>query len=275
MAWAAAAPAVIGAMGTIGGALASRGGKPGVDYGWSNQQEATWNQAYPFMTGITQYGMANMGQPYMGAPMMGAPPSLYNVPRSDGLMPTQGWYDNLSSEVKQGLWEPWNDAANQLQMNMGVQGQLGSPRAGYSGAAGTGLGQLYADAGQQVGMQAWQMTQPGQQAMWQANLGRNIAGYEADMNQYQNNYQRQVEAWQYPFGILPGAASGSYPTGVITQNGNPWAGAMGGAATGLMAYNMFGGNNQGTSAPYTPFQTGNANYTGRPVDQWQYSGGAY
>lgn len=284
MPWAAAAaPAIIAGVGAVGGALASRGGSSNTNYEWGPQQKQMYNAAWPFMQGMAQYGAQNMGKPNMGAPMMGAPPSLYDVPSGQNLMPTQGWYDNISQEVKQGLWEPWNDAANQLQMNMGVQGQLGSPRGGYSGAAGTGLGQLYADAGQQVGMQAWNMTQPGNQAMWQANLGRNVAGYNANMGQYQQNYNTELEAWRYPFQTLPNVAMGNQATGLVSQQGNPWAGAIaGGMQGGLAAYSMFGGQNQ-TQSPfgsYSPYQTGTpnigmGNYMPRSVDQWQYSPAMY
>lgn len=254
-------PAAIGAVGAIGGALASKGGGSSVDYEWSNQQKEMYEQSWPFMQGLTKYGGQQMGQPMMGAPMMGAPPSPYDIPSGQNLMPTQGWYDNISSEVKQGLWEPWNDAANQLQMNMGQQGQLGSPRGGYSGAAGTALGQMYADAGKNVGMQAWNMTQPGNQAMWQANLGRNQAGYQADMGQYQQNYNTELEAWRKPFDIIPNIAMGTQPTGLVNQQGNPWAGAIaGGMQGGLAAYSMFGGGqgqsagfgSQGTQTPFMP-----------------------
>jgi hypothetical protein len=217
--------------------------------------------------------------------MMGAPPSIYDVPGGQNLMPTQGWYDNISQEVKQGLWEPWNDAANQLQMNMNVQGQLGSPRGGYSGAAGTGLGKLYADAGQQVGMQAWNMMQPGNQALWQANLGRNIADYQANMGQYQQNYNTELEAWRMPYNILPSAGLGAAQSGYITQSGNPWAGAASGALMGgLASYNMFGGGNQNqgfTIPPYmssNPYNTGAygvGGYSGNPYQVGQFGTSAY
>ena len=175
------------------------------------------------------------------------------------MMPTKGWYDNMSPEIKQGMWEPWNDAANQLQMNMGGQGQLGTPGAGYSGAAGTGLGQLYADAGQQVGMQAWNMMQPGQQAMWQANLGRNVQEYQTSLQPWQQNHQSEMEAWRMPYSMAPGLMTGSYPTGLVTQSGNPWAGAGAGAMMGgLAAYNMFGGQQQPSGSGYSsnPYNIG-------------------
>jgi hypothetical protein len=167
MPWLAAAPYLAaGGMalaGGIAGAMSSKGGSSDTQYEWSDEQKNNYYMAQP-------WAQQQAGTAAGPIPQMGAPPSIYDIPSGQGLQPTSGWYDSIAPEVRQGLWEPWNDAANQMQMNMGGRGQLGSPGAGYSGAAGTGLGQLYADAGQQVGMQAWNMMQPGQQAMWQANL---------------------------------------------------------------------------------------------------------
>jgi hypothetical protein len=168
------------------------------------------------------------------------------------------------------MWEPWNEAANQMQMNMGMQGQLGSPRGRYSGAAQTALGQLYADAGQQVGMQAWNMIQPGEQAMYNAELARNMTAYQSSLIPWQQNYQRQVEAWQYPFGITPGMVTGNYPSGIVTQQGNPWAGAAAGGMQGaMMGANWFNQNVQPTQNSLSRFRSGMA-LQGRQ-DQWAYN----
>ena len=204
---------------------------------------------------------------------MGAPPSIYDIPSGEGLQPTSGWYNSIAPEVRQGMWEPWNDASNQMMANMSGIGQLGSPGAGMSGAALNAQGSLYADAGQQVGMQAWNMMQPGQQAMWQANLGRNTDQYNTSLIPWQQNYSSGLQDYQQANQLM-GVHSSGGPTGIISQQGNPWAGALsGGLQGGLAAYSMFGGQNQQPAAPpaYTPFQTGTPNYMPNAVDQWQYS----
>jgi hypothetical protein len=254
--------------------LGSKGGS--ADYKLPDEMQRVYYMSKPMFQGLAREGGESASQPNLGAPMMGAPPSVYDVPSGAGLMPTSQWYNNIAPEVRQGLWEPWNDAANQMQSVMGIQGQLGSPRSGIrSGAAQTALGELYSDAGQKVGMQAWNMMQPGQQALWQANLGRNIADYDGRMGQYRQNYGTELEAWRMPFNILPQAGLGAAGSGYIEQRGNPWAGGLSGAMMGgLGAYNMFGGGGNNYSAPsnpYLPFQAGTPNIGGRPaVDQWQY-----
>jgi hypothetical protein len=247
------------------GALSSKGGSSDVDYEWSDEQKENYWAAKPWMR--QQQNLA-MG----GPPQMGAPPSIYDIPDATGLTPTKGWYDSMAPDVKQGLWEPWNDAANQLQMNMGAQGQLGTPGAGYSGAAGTGLGRLYADAGQQVGMQAWNMMAPGQSQLFGANLGRNVDQYNTSLVPWQQNYQSGQQDYQQAGQLMGNFATGG-PTGIVSQQGNPWAGAASGALTGAMAgYQMSGGYQPGPSTPpYVPYPQGQPNRTGSPVDQWQYN----
>jgi len=253
----------------IGALSNGKGGS--TDYQASHEQKKSYEMAYPFMQQIMGYGQQNAQNPNLGVPQMGAPPPIYDVPSGEGLMPTSGWYNSIAPEVRQGLWEPWNEAANQLQMNMGSRGQLGSSRGGYSGAAGTALGKLYADAGQQVGTQAWNMMAPGQQALWQANLGQNVAEYNTSLMPYQNNFQANMSAWQQPFQQVGGLLTGSYPTGVYSQNQSPLAGAASGAMMGgLAAYNMFGNQNQ-QQPTLNPYAMANQ-YAANPYD-YGYGGG--
>jgi hypothetical protein len=258
--------------GALSGALSSKGGSSDVDYEWSDEQQASYRQAQPWV-------QQQMGTAMGGPPQMGAPPSIYDMPDATGLTPTKGWYDSISPEVKQGLWEPWNDAANQLQMNMGVQGQLGSPVGGYSGAAGTGLGKLYADAGQQVGMQAWNMMAPGQSQLFGANLGRNIAQYDTSLQPWQQNYQSGLQDYQQAGGLMANFATGG-PTGIINQQGNMAAGAASGAMTGALAgYGMYQGAqgqpNFTSSNPYNVGQYGYGGYSGNPYNVGQYGTTAF
>ena len=256
------APAIVGgsmlASSAIGAMSSGKGGGSDVDYEWSDEQKQNRRMALPWM-------QQRAGQSLQGPPQMGAPPDIYNVPSGDGLMPTKGWYDSISPEVKQGLWEPWNDASNQMMQNMSGVGQFGSPGGGMSGAALNAQGSLYADAGQQVGQQAWNMMAPGQQAMWQANLGRNVDQYNTSLQPWQNNYQSGMQDWNITQSQMQNMSAGT-PTGIVSQQGNPWAGAASGAAMGgLAAYNMFGGQQQQPQMPQVPnynygYGAGNSGY---------------
>jgi hypothetical protein len=60
-----------------------------------------------------------------------------------------------------GLNAPWNDARNQMFESLGQAGSLGSAGAGMSGAAGAALGEFESNRANQMGLQAWNMMQPG------------------------------------------------------------------------------------------------------------------
>jgi hypothetical protein len=76
-----------------------------------------------------------------------------------GYMPNQGWYEGLDQSIKQGMWEPTNEAARNMINVMGGQGML-SARGGYSGSAQTALSDLYSKSATQQGLNAWNMMSP-------------------------------------------------------------------------------------------------------------------
>ena len=86
-----------------------------------------------------------------------------------------------------------------------------------------------------------------------------------------------------PFNTLPSVSMGNQPTGMVTQNGNPWAGALsGGMQGGLAAYSMFGGGqgqaqptNFGSGNPYNTGIYGGGGYSGNPYNVGQYGTTAY
>jgi hypothetical protein len=71
------------------------------------------------------------------------------------------WWDSIASPVMAGLNAPWNDARNQMFESLGQAGSLGSAGAGMSGAAGAALGEFESNRANQMGLQAWNMMQPG------------------------------------------------------------------------------------------------------------------
>jgi hypothetical protein len=171
--------------------------------------------------------------PYYSSPA----PQGYNVP--DAVAPTQGWWDSIASPVMAGLNAPWNDARNQMFESLGQAGSLGSAGAGMSGAAGAALGEFESNRANQMGLQAWNMMQPGLMNQWQGQLGANqyLTGmqnaaeqqqygmdYQSRVNQQQQDYgmaqnlwNQQIAANQAPFQLAPGLLGGTYSTPIVSE----------------------------------------------------------
>jgi hypothetical protein len=138
-----------------------------------------------------------------------------------------------------GLNAPWNDARNQMFESLGQAGSLGSAGAGMSGAAGAALGEFESNRANQMGLQAWNMMQPGLMNQWQGQLGANqyLTGmenamaqqeygtnYQNQLNQQQQDYgmsqnlwNQQIAANQAPFTIAPGLMGGTYSTPIVQE----------------------------------------------------------
>jgi hypothetical protein len=256
-------------------------------YTASPEQRGLYKALLPMIQGMAGAGTAQLGQTGYGMPQAPTMPSMqgvmsgvspyqiggYNVPSTSGIMPTKDWFGSLAPEVKQGVWAPYEDAANQLGERMGSQGMLGNARGGYSGAAGSAFGEFYSDAGKDYGTQLWNMSAPGAMAGWQGQLGQNqyMAGlqnqqnmlgynnlvqertmdYNNQMNQANQNYQGQMNAWALPWG-LTGMMPSTFSQGITTQPQNNMMGALGGAgagaATGAMVGSIFPGLGTGLGA---------------------------
>ena len=94
--------------------------------------------------------------PSMAGVLSGYAP--YTVPQA--VMPSAEWYQGIAPEVRAGIWAPYEEAATAMTGRLESLGQLGAARPGGSAAAGAALGKFTAEAGQQAGLQAWQMTAP-------------------------------------------------------------------------------------------------------------------
>lgn len=249
-----------------------------VTYSQSPEQAAVYNAIMPSLMRLTQAG--ETGAPAWNTPA--APttqgynvprlttPQTYNVPNYQvpsnvNLLPTANWYSNLSPEVMRGLNAPYDEARSQMLENMGATGQVGSAAGGYTGAAGAALGEFEANRANQIGLQAWQMTQPGLQADYSARLARNqwLAGAQLGANQWSANaaantnlanwqanlsanqwaananqqaallnWQNQAEAYKFPSTALPGLLGGTYSSPIVDTSpsaaGNIGAGLLGG-----------------------------------------------
>lgn len=213
----------------MGNPFASDSSSDRVSYSQSPEQQAIYNAIQPTIQYIGRQG--RRGDPVWNTPTMERSTG-YDLPSGDMLMPTQDWYSNLSPEVMAGLNAPYDDARDQLMERMGGLGQGGSAGAGYSGAAGAALGEFEATRANNIGLQAWQMTQPGLFADYNAQLGRNQ--WTANVGQQANvmEWQNRAESYKFPYTSLPGLVGGTYPSPIVDTSpsaaNNMGAGLMGG-----------------------------------------------
>ena len=150
---------------------------------------------------ISQYGIPQYGQTpsygVSGYDVPGYGVSGYGVPNIQSMMPSQRWYSDLSPEVMAGIRAPYEDASKQLTESLGYS--AGSPMAGASGVLGGSQAKFWADAGTQMGQQAWNMVSPALQQGWQAGLGQNqyLAGQQnlAAQNLWGADIGRQQNIW--------------------------------------------------------------------------------
>jgi hypothetical protein len=144
----------------------------------------------------------------------------YSIPSPEFMMPYKGWMP--SKEVMAGVMEPYRETERQLMETLGAGGGLGSARGGFSGQGAAGLGKFWAEATPQIGLQAWQMTQPALQMAWQAQLGKQRDIWGEALQQY-----------KYPWGIAPQMTAASFPSPVVRPpSPSPFAG-MGSFLGGL------------------------------------------
>ena len=181
-----------------------------------------WGMGHPLASRMAAAGME--GYPLWDVPgMPDVPPPV---------MPSAGWFNSIAPEVKQGLWEPYREAGQQLGETFGSRGQQGSQRGGPSGTYGAAMGSFAADASKNVGLQAWQMTAP--QMMDYRNQQ-----YEGAMRERGDYLQAQQAPWTLFPSYLGGV--GSLPYYATPNRPNPWMGAAGGAATGAAVGGTYGG----------------------------------
>jgi len=198
---------------------------------------------------VPQYPTAPTA-PSMQGVLSGTP--QYQIPNIQQMMPSQQWYNDLSPEVMAGIRAPYEDASKQLTESLGYS--AGSPMAGASGVLGGSQAKFWADAGTQMGQQAWNMTAPAMQAGWGAQLGQNQLGYQniqqertADyqniLAQQQAGYAGQQNMWQQqlqqnmlPYSIIPGLTGGTYSNPVVNQGSGGFSGTGALMGAGLGGY---------------------------------------
>lgn len=130
-------------------------------------------------------------QQVVGAGQGGTSP--WQIPSTEGMMPTQGWYENMDPNIMAGVREPYIDASQQLTESLGYS--AGSGRGGPSGMLGDVQSDFWSKAGTQMGQQAWNMVSPIQQMGWQAEL----------------------QGKQFPYTAMPSMMGGTYSQPVVSQ----------------------------------------------------------
>lgn len=181
----------------------------------------------------------------------------YQIP--DAVLPTQGWYSNMSPAIQQAIKEPYIDASRELGEQLGSVGMMGSARGGASGAAANVLSDFWGQvAAPQMAMSAWNMMQPGLNQYRGDVLSQNIGARDELVNEatldYQNEMRRREMEYQNalgyrgemqnqsmaPFNLMSGLATGSMGGGYTTtsqpgfwsQAGQAALGALGGSIMG-------------------------------------------
>ena len=172
--------------------------------------------------------------------------SPYNVPQ----LP-QFNYGALDPTLKASIERPYMDALMMAREQLGGAGILGTQGREtplFSGAAGNVLGRMAQDAGPVMAQTAYNLTMPQAMQGWQADLGRNITGYNTALQglttDYSGEMQRRNEYMAQlgmPYNMLPGMMGGTYSTPIVQQGGST-SGAIGGGLMGAALPAMMGMN---------------------------------
>ena len=216
------------------------GSEPSVQYQQSPEQRQMYQTFMPLMQkiGQAQQPLWNI-PPAPQAPQMPSMSGVLSGVSPEYIMPSEKWWDMISPNVKEGLWAPWNEAANQMMETMGAGGQLGSARGGYSGTGERALGELYSRAGEDVGMQAWKMTAPGMMTGYQNILQERSADYQNYMDMLNRDYSAAMTGWggamereKFPYTVIPAMMGGTYSSPIVDPGGPGFGQTVG---SGLMA----------------------------------------
>jgi len=182
-----------------------------VKYSQSPEQQQVFQLLMPLVEMMT------------GAGQQGTSP--WQIPSTEGLMPSKGWYEGMDPNIMAGIKEPYIEASEQLTESLGYGG-AGSARGGPSGVLGGSQADFWSKAGTQMGKQAWDMTLPGRQMGWQAELQGN----------------------QFPFTAMPGMMGGTFSQPIVEQPSTKGSSLMSMIGQIGMGYAMGGPGGAATGA---------------------------
>jgi len=183
------------------GEVAECKGGSKVSYTQSPEQQQVFQMLMPLVKMMTEAGQQGV--------------SPWQIPSTEGMMPTKGWYEGMDPNIMAGIREPYIDASKQLTESLGYGG-AGSARGGASGMLGGAQSDFWSDAGTMMGKTAWDMVSPIQQQGWQAEL----------------------QGRQFPWTAMPGMMGGTYAQPVVSQPSSKGSDAMGLMGTLAMAAAM-------------------------------------
>lgn len=216
---------------------------------YMNPQAFDWTSFFenmPYGPADTDLPGSMWGVPEMPS-MMAALGQLqpYNIP---GL--PQFDYENLDPTTRASIERPYMRAMEMAREQLGGQGMLGTQRGGgplFSGAAGQRLGEMAQEAGPVMAKTAFNMMMPMQMQGWQADLARNMTGYNTALQGIGTDFAQEVARrgevigqQMLPYSILPGLLGGTYSTPLVQQGQNPniggglMGGMMGAALPGML-----------------------------------------
>ncbi len=212
------------------------GGSPDLKTGYSPQQQQIMTAGQPAYKRAGALAGEGLGLYGIGDSPMA--PS-YNVVNPEIMMPTQQWWESMSPNVKQGLWAPYQEAGKGLMETLGTRGQSGSARGGYSGAAGVAMGELASRGAKDVGMQAWQMSQPAMSQYWNALQQREMYQPMADYEQAKAAWMQEIISKQQaqqavlnPYGATANQGAAAWVPSTASRIGAGIFGAIGGYSGG-------------------------------------------
>jgi len=156
-----------------------RSGGGSVKYMQSPEQRQVFQLLMPLVEMMTGVGMEGK--------------SPWQIPSTEGMMPSKGWYEGMDPNIMAGVREPYIDASKQLTESLGYS--AGSPRGGPSGMLGDVQSDFWSKAGTQMGKTAWDIVSPVQQMGWQAKL----------------------QGSQFPWTAMPSMMGGTYSQPVVSQ----------------------------------------------------------
>ena len=212
-------------------------------FGNLQQGPSASNYLNPNVFGNVQQGpnAANYLNPNVFNQGLQGGPNAANYLNPSSLSPQGNWMGNLDPNIQAGLWEPYNQGAQQLIETMG--GGAGSAGAGFSGATGGALADYYGDASKNVGLQAWNMMQPSLQAqygvgqqqfdtasqLWGANLGQQQLARQSAYDVGQQQLAQANQQWAANIGQQQRREEAGYDVGQqgLAQANQQWAANIG------------------------------------------------
>jgi len=160
-------------------------------------------------------------------------PDKYNIPSLKSLMPYEGWYKDIDPNLRDYVWEPYQEGSEKLARELAGVGMYGSQKAGMSGAAADVFKDYNIDASQDVTASLWDMTYPGmekhygtqvqqEQDYWNALLGQAKTGYASKMEAWGEQAGREMTGWDALLGQAKTEYGGNWKLWDAYLDKNKW-----------------------------------------------------